>query len=427
MKKKKLWIGLGLVVVVALIIGLNIYRSRQETAVTVQVFQVKQEKIEESVLAGGKVEVPDKQEITARTNAIVQEVPVEEGDVVKKGELLLKLDTAELLRSLKREEANLALQQANLAKSRAGARPQEVEQDKAAVKRAEVGYANARTKYERNQELYREGAISREGLDTSYQELVAAESDYRSAQQRLSLRLAGDTRETVRAQEAQVKQALLTVELAREELARAEVRAPMDGVVLSLEAEKGKYVSIGTPLAVIGNSEKLQVRAGINEADSGDLRTGQPVKITSPALPEEEFSGKVTRVGAAARTKVKGSGEQTDVEVLVSLNPGQGRLKPGYTVDITITTASKANGLVVPYEAVLEKDKVKEVFVAEKGKARKRRVETGIGNELYLTVEKGLKPGDKVIVSPPDKLKDGSAVKETPYQAAKPGADKKGE
>lgn len=106
--------------------------------------------------------------------------------------------------------------------------------------------------------------------------------------------------------------------------------------------------------------------------------------------------------------------------MLISLNPGQGRLKPGYTVDINITTASKADGLVVPYEAVLESGKTQEIFVVEKGKARKRSVHTGISNELYLTVDKGLNKGDKVIVSPPEKLKDGSLVKETPYQTVKP-------
>lgn len=425
MKRKKLWIGLGLAVIIVLMVGLNIYRNHQEAVTVVQVFQVKQDKIEETVLASGKVEVPEKQEITARTNAIIQEVRVAEGDAVQKGQVLLKLDTTELLRNLKREEANLALQQANLAKSKAGARPQEIEQDKAAVKRAEVAYATAKAKYERNQVLYREGAISGESLDTSYQEFVAAESEFRSAQQRLSLRLAGDTRESIKAQEAQVKQALLATELAREELARAEVTAPMDGVILSLQAEKGKYVTVGTPLAVIGSSGKLQVRAEINEADSGNLKTGQPVKITSSALPKEEFFGKIIRVGAAAQTKAKSNGEQTDVQVLVGLSPGQRGLKPGYSVDIKITTASKANGLVVPYEAVLEKGKVKEVFVVDKGKARKRRVETGIGNELYLTVEKGLKLGDKVIVNPPDKLRDGSAVEETPYQTAKYAGENK--
>lgn len=272
MKNKKLWLGLGLAASAALIIALNIYRNNQETATAVQVFQVKQEKIVENVLASGRLDTPVKQEITAHTNAVVLDVLVAEGDVVKKNQILIKLDKTELQRNLKREEANLALQQANLAKSKAGTRPQEVEQDRSAVKRSEVAYTNTKTKYERTKTLYLEGAISKEELDTSFQEFVAAESEYKSAQQRLSLRLEGDTRESIRALEAQVQQAFLAAQLAREELAGAEIKAPLDGVVLSLQAERGKYVGTGTSLAVIGDLDELEVRAEVNEADSGNLK-----------------------------------------------------------------------------------------------------------------------------------------------------------
>jgi len=426
-KNKKLLISLVILGAIVLITGLNIYRSRQGTEIPVQVFRVKEEKIEENVMAGGKVEVVKKEEITARTNAMVEEVLVEEGDRVEAGQVLVRLDTADLVQALKREEANLALRKAELAKSRAAARPQEVEQDRAALKRAEVVFANAKINYQRNQTLYQEGAASREDLEAAYQQYVTAESDYRSAQQKLSLRLEGETKETVKALEAQVKQAEVAVSEARERLARAQVKASIDGVVLSLGAEKGKYVTTGTSLAVVGDTEGLQVKADISESDSGRLAVGQQVKITSSAVPDEEFDGQVVKVGAAAVTKTKSGGEQTDVQVTVSITKFSSRLKPGFTVDLNITTARKNKALIIPYEAVTEKNKNKEVFLVEKGKARRRRIQTGMGNELYLTVEKGLQKGDKVVVNPPDKLKDGSSVKETPYEAGKPSEAGKGE
>lgn len=427
MKRKKLWIGLGVGVIVALVIGLNIYRSSQETKLAVPVFRVKQENIEEKVLANGRVEVVNKEEITARANAMVQEVLVKEGDRVRAGQVLVKLDTAELARDLKREEANLAFEQANLAKARASARPQEVAQDREALKQAETAYDNARTRYSRNQALYKDGAVSKEALETAYTDYITAETGYRSAQQRLSLRLAGETAENKRAAEAQVRQAEVAVNLAREQLARAEVKASMDGVVLSLGAEKGKYITVGASLAVVGDTARLQVKADVSESDGGRLAVGQPVKITAPALPEEEFAGEVSRVGAAAVTKTKTNGEQTDVRVTVDITRFNAKLKPGYTVDLTITTASKKDALVVPYEAVMEKNKLKEVFILEKGKAVRKPVRTGVGNELYITVEKGLIAGDKVVVSPPDKLKTGSGVTEQPYEEDTASKDKKGD
>lgn len=420
MKNRRLWIGLGVAIFLSLIIGLNIYRNTGETRIPVQVFKVTQEKIEENILASGKVESAEKEEIVSRTSAIVQDIFVREGDSVKEGQVIMRLDTAELTHNLKREEANLAVQKANLAKAGAGARPQELAQYRAEVDRTKVIFDSAKAKYERSKNLFEEGAISKENLEAAYVEYVTAEAGYSSAQQKLSLGREGDTEENIRALQAQVLQAETAVELAREQLAEAEIKAPMKGVILSLDAEKGRYITTGTILAVVGNPDKMQVKADVSESDGGDLAVGQPVKITCPAIFGAEFTGKVTRVGVAAITKEKSSGEQTDVRVTVSINGFDRQLKQGYSVDLIITTASKPRALAIPHEAVIEKNKIEEVFVIEKDRVAKRRVKTGIGNELYITIEKGLTTGDKIVVNPPDKLKTGSLVKETPYETIKP-------
>lgn len=427
MNRKKLLIGIGILTLVVVIVGLNIYRNQQSTAIAALYFPVRQENIKENVLASGKVEVVQKEEITAQTNAIVQDVLISEGEQVKAGQVLIKLATDELIRDLRREEANLAIQQANLAKAKASARPQEVAQDKASITRAQVNYNNAKTKYGRFDKLFQEGAVSKEAREVAYLELITAETDYRSAQQRLSLRLAGDTYENKKALEAQVKQAELSVNLAKDQLAKAEVKSSIDGVILSLGAEEGKYITTGTTLVVIGNIDRLRVKADVSESDSGLLAAGQPVKIITPALPDEEFIGKVFSVGAAAVTRNKSGNDQTDVRVIVDIIKFNNKLKPGYSVDLTITTASKDNALIIPYEAVIEKDKKKEVYIIKDKKAVKKQIVTGVGNELYLTVEKGLTKGDKVIVNPNDKLKEGSVVKETLYDISQTAADKKGD
>ncbi|HEX3033018.1 MAG TPA: efflux RND transporter periplasmic adaptor subunit [Bacillota bacterium] len=427
MSKKKLLIISSAVLFVLLIIGLNIYRNGQAETVTAQVFQVKQDKIEENVLVSGKVEAVSRQDVIARSNSQVEDVLVREGDKVKAGQLLLSLDTQELVRNVQREQANVAMQQANLAKAQGPSRPQEVAQDRAAVQRAQALYDAAKTKYERNQTLLQGGVISQETLDNSYTEFVGAQTELNSAKQRLSLRLAGDTRESLQALKAMVSQAQVALDLAEEQLAQAEVRAPLDGVVLSLEAEKGRYVTVGTVLATVGDTSRLRVKADVSESDGGSVQVGQQVKIKASALREEEFAGRVSQVGAAARTKTSGSGEETNVQVTVEITKFSERLKPGYTVDLTITTASRQSALLIPYDAVMEKNKLKEVFVVESGKAQKKTVATGFGNALYVTVDKGLKKGDKVIVSPSEQVKNGSVIKETPYEAEPANGDKKGD
>lgn len=156
----------------------------------------------------------------------------------------------------------------------------------------------------------------------------------------------------------------------------------------------------GTLLAVVGKPEKLKVKAEINEADAGRLALGQPVNITSSAVADARFAGLVSKIGPSAVSMTGSGEEQADLEITVSITEANSRLKPGYTVDLSIVTASKSDALVIPHESVIEKNGVKEVFVVEKEKAFKRRIQTGISTEVYVTVEDGLQLGDTVIVSP---------------------------
>ncbi len=410
MKRKKIIIGAAVVLLIALIIGGNIYKNSKDKGISVQTFKVKKENLEQVVLASGKVEVSNKRELTAQTSATVQRVFVEVGDRVKSGQVLVKLDTTELERQLKQDQANLAVQQANLAKANTGARSQVIEQDKASLTKAETVLNNAKLKLDRSTQLYNQGAISSESLEADKLAYVSAQTEYRTAQERLSLDRSGATGQELAALQAQVQQARLAVQLAQEQIDKASVKAPIEGVVLSLDTEEGSYVNVGTRLVSVGDRSRLIVKSEVSETDSNNLRVGQPVTITAAAVEEGSYKGKVTRVSPVATTSMKDQAEQTNVEITVEIIKFDNRLRPGYNVDLNISTANLKKVPVIPYEAIVEKGSSKSVFVLKDNHVSLKKIEVGVGNELYQHVKKGLNEGEVVVINPPDKLKDKDLV-----------------
>jgi HlyD family secretion protein len=186
--------------------------------------------------------------------------------------------------------------------------------------------------------------------------------------------------------------------------------------VLISNGQKGSYVSPGILLFVIGNPEQLEINADIAESDSGLLAPGQKVRFSCPALPQKEYRGAISRVAPTAAKSTLDEAEQASPNTAVAvkikpLGPTEG-LRPGYTVDLTIITKESKKAVVVPYEAVIEKDKKQAVFVVKEGRAKYAVVKTDTGNELYLQVRQGVKKGEKVIINPPKNLRPGQAVKE---------------
>lgn len=408
----KILIGFALFGVIALLAALNLWRANQEEVFMVKTAQVKEEKMEAAVFASGKVKLVDRSEVYAIIGGKVEQVLVEEGELVKPGQALAILETRELEKRVQQAEASLELERASYDKTMAGARPQEIEQAKIRLRQAEAAVEVAQRNLERVEGLVAEGVSPAKDLEAARVELAKAESQLDTAKQDLSLVEAGETAEAIRVLEARLRQAELTLALAREELQAASVVAPVAGTVLKVSIEPGEMVTTGKTLFSIGDLGRMELVAEAMEADSGRLAVGQPVRITTRALPDEQLPGIVERIAPQAQTVVKNQqGEQVMVAVTIKIQEGRDVLKPGYNADATIVTDSKESALVVPHEAVVEKDGKKHVFVVEDGRAKKVEVITGIGNELFVEITGGLQKDQAVVINPPEKLQDGSRVK----------------
>jgi len=400
---------LGLIMSVA---ALNMVRSKGQASVPVKTAIVENKPIQDNVFASGRVRLCAKQELYTFTGTTVQELNVSPGDRVSKGKVLGLLNADEIEDDYNEAKANFIAQEATLNKAMYP-REEEVAQKRASCQRAEAEYRNAQKNYERKKLLYDQGALSEKELDDAELDMAQKEAEYKIAEEEWKMQETGPVGHELTALQAQIEQARYRLEQEENKLNKTVLRAEMDGVVTTVEVALGDYVQPGTRLITIGDTGQLEVTAGVNEADSGKLKPGQKVKVTTAAQPGREYSGILQSVSpGAVAAKTTEQGSQIEVPVIVRIDGDTEGLRPGYTVDLSITAVDKDNALVVPYESVVEKEGVKQVFVVENQVARLKDVTTGVDTALLTEILAGLSEGEKVVVSPGKELQDGSRVQE---------------
>lgn len=303
-------------------------------------------------------------------------------------------------------------------------REEEIAQERANYQRNQADYMNTQKNYERKKLLFEQGAISEKEFDEALLDMAVKEAEFKIAGEKLKMKESGPVGHELTALKAQIEQARYRFEQEENKLNKTVLRAEMDGVVTAVEVALGDYVQPGTRLLTIGDTGQLEVTAGVSEADSGKLKPGQKVRVTTAAQPDREYSGTLQSVSpgaVAAKTAERGS--QIEVPVIVKIDGDTEGLRPGYTVDLTITALDRDSALVVPYESVVEKEGIKKVFVVENQVARYREVTTGVDTALLTEILSGLSEGETVVVDPGEKLQDGSRVMEVTSLPPKGGAN----
>ncbi len=382
MSWKKLLAGVLILGLVVSVVSVNLIKNRKSAGIPVKTAKAEIKNVQDNVFATGRVRLVEKQEFYSYEETTVKKVLVNPGDTVHKGQVLGLLDAGDSGDKLSDAKANYAVQESNLANA-LNPRPEEVAQYRADYKKAEADYKNEQKEFERTKQLYVQGAVSAQEMETAELNLIAKETEYRNAGARLKIKESGPTGSELASLKAQVEQARIRMELAQREFERNTLTAEMDGVVIAVEVAEGDHVNPGTRLVTIGNTDKVEVTAGVSEADSGRLKIGQKVKVTAAALPDREFTGVLHSVSPGALVQAGDRGSQIEVPVIVRITGDSQGLRTGYTVDLTITTVDREEALVVPYEAVAEKEGQRRVYVVENGTARERKVETGLNTELY--------------------------------------------
>jgi HlyD family secretion protein len=414
-KKSKKLLIFGVIIVAVAVVIINI-TSGGKKSIAVQAEEVVVKNLTEEVSASGWVQPETRVNITSQVTAEIIEVPIKEGQVVHKNDLLVLLDTVQLQKDVDQYRYSLNEMEARSEASRSLFRQAEEE-------------------FERQKQLFKSELTS---------ETVYKNAEYAFLNNKYSYK----------AMVNQTKQARARYEKAVDNLDRTRIKAPMNGAVTFLDAEVGEIAAAqtaftqGKTLMTISNLATFEVEVDVDETEIIKVKKGQKAKIEVDAYPDTVFSGEIVEVGNTAVVSGRGTTDQsTNFKVKVLFMDSNVDIKPGMSATVDIVTNEKIDVLTVPYGAIVmrsldpdslenavaepiegvayaadssviqdpnsskndevekkkekkEKKEMKGVFIVDDDKAKFIPVETGIADQKLIEITSGLAESDKVITGP---------------------------
>jgi HlyD family secretion protein len=272
-------------------------------------------------------------------------VNVEEGDAIRRGQVLAELENADYRAQVESARANVIAKQAVLRKVINGARRQERDEAESSVNEANAVTENAKSELHRRQELFSAGVVSREELERYAREADVAQAKYEAAVQQHALVDDRAREEDQSFAEADLQLAQAQLDEAQARYDKTFIRSPIDGTVLRKHHRSGESVSnsstVPDPVLTIGDRKALRVRVDVDETDVSKVNAGQKAYVTADAFGKQKFWGHVVRVGQQLGPKNVRTDEPTEkvdtkiLEILVELDPGS-QLPDGLRVDAFI-------------------------------------------------------------------------------------------
>ncbi len=438
MKKRKNLIRIGIAAVVLIIIALAVARKQgligKEDITKVTAEKAELRSIIETVSANGKIQPEAEVKISPDVSGEVIEVFVKEGDEVKAGALLARIDPKIYASNFDRIQASLNTQKANLANTRAR------------LAQVQAQFINAKSSYERSQKLWDQKAISASEFDAAKSAFEVAKAEVTAAE------------ENVKGADFSVKSADASVKEAGENLYKTTIYAPVSGTISKLNVEKGERVagasqfSSGTEILRIANLAIMEVIVSVNENDIVRVSLNDTALVEVDSYLNRKFKGIITQIATSANVSGLSADQVTNFDVKIRMlpesygdlipksSPNASPFRPGMSATVDIQTETALNVLSVPIQSVttredstkiekIEKpknDANKEevtkraeplqeyVFLIKDGKAKLQKVKTEIQDNSHIRITEGLKAGDEVISGPyravSKSLKEGDKV-----------------
>ncbi len=398
---KRVIIVIAVLFALSAIVFFSIRSGERKKAIRVYLEEVARQDISRLVKASGEIDPRVKVNLSAHVIARIEHLFVKEGDSIEVGDPVLELEKEAFVAIRDRTAAELSI-----ARSR--------------LRQAEIELEDNELKVQRMQRLADQMVISSEQLESS-------QLQHKSAELKLE-----QSREAI-------LQAQASLEKVEDDLAKTTIYAPLSGRVIELRAEEGEVVVSGTMnnpasvIAIIADLSEILAVVDVDETEVAYLELGQPVELEVDALPDETYSGRVVEIGRSGFQRNR----QPDVTffgVKILLAEPDEILRTGMSVRARINTAERADVLVAPIQAGVDRppladeveaeekvdqsaaegDEIRVVFVVEEDVARQRAVEIGLSDETHVEIVTGLEVGDKVVTGPYRSLKeldDGDPVK----------------
>lgn len=425
--RKKLYLFIAIALVIVIATAGFIMSKKREKPIPVTTEKAIRTNITQLVTATGKIQPEVEVKISPEVSGEIIDLPVKEGEVVRKGQLLLRIKPDTYRAQVEEQEAALS-----------GARSASVQN------RAEL--AKAKNDYDRADQLFKANLLSESDRN-------AAQTNYDIAKASLESSLFAIQR---------AEGALTQI---REALSKTTIVSPADGSITSLSSRLGERVVgtsqfAGTEVMRIANLDSMEAQVNVNENDVINVKVGDPAKITIDAYPDRKIEGVVREIASTATTNNAGSQEEvTNFLVKIRITDHTLTFRPGMSATADIETSTVANAVAVPIQSVtvrrsdsklspeelekqtkrqevadkgdnaanvknetLEKQKARAdrekllrvVFVKKGDKVEQRIVETGISDATHIEIKKGIQPGEEVVAGSytaiSRKLKDGTKV-----------------
>lgn len=408
MKKKMIWIGILLIAVA----GIAVYAVKMSSkAVIVDTAKVTTGNIEEYIEETGTVMLEEETDVYAAAAGRVVEAAKEAGDKVKAGEVLAKLDNADITLQIKALEAQMLSVSAKFDEAKSPVEEQ-INKLKVLVRSAEAAYDEAKRIMDSDRALYEAGAISLDSYKASVTKLAAAEASLEGSRSDLALAEKGLSANVSKQYKAQLSEIQANIDQLVKKNKETVLYAPIDGVIMAADIQEGGMVQSGAKLYEIGGSKGLYIESDILIEDIKEIKEGSLVRLEDEDLGIGSTTGTVRKIYPKAVSITSDLGiEQKRVKIEVSMDSSSKELKPGYETVIKVVTQRKENTLLIPDKAVFEYQGKDSVFVNDGGIAKLRVIEKGLESDEQIEVLSGLKNGETVIVKPDDTLKEGTKIR----------------
>lgn len=393
-------------VVLAVVALLLLYFYTRTSPLRVRAATVERGPIRSLVSTNGKIEPVQNFEAHAPIATTVKRLLVKEGDHVRKGQLLLQLDDADIRAQAARAEEQIKAAQAEQIALRNSGTQEELLTLNAQIIKAQSARDAAQRNLEALRRLQQIGAASVGEVRQAEDVLRRAQADLTLLEEKKKDRYSPP--EVERAQ-AQALEAQAAYDAAEDALEKSGVRAPFDGTVYSLPVKQGAFVQAGDLLLQEANLDSVLVRAFVDEPDIGRLQQGQRVEVTWDAVPGRVWSGTVSTVPSTVKPRQnRNIGEATCI-----IDNHDLRLLPNINVGVTIVVAQQDNVLTLQRDAVHVDDKQAFVFRIDDGRLKQQPVTISLQNLTRVEITSGLDQGANVALSADDAkpLFDGAAVK----------------
>ena len=392
-RKKIIWIIVGGIIL--LIILKMALCGKKDPGITVQTEKAARRDITQLVSATGIINPVYLVAITPEVTGEIVELPVKEGDRVRKNQLLIRIKPDSYVAQRDRSKANLESAQATLG-----------------MKKIEKDFIESN--YKRTEQLYREGISNKQELDKMQSDLASSIAQ-------------------LAAQKAFVQQAQATLKESGESLNKTAIYSPMDGTISKLNVELGERVlgsgfSQGTDLMTVADLGKMEAIVDVDENDVVMVKIGDTAKIELDAFKNKVYNGVVTQIANSAKTTAAGTQEEVvNFPIKIALNEFNAQVRPGMSCNADIEVETKNNVLTIPIQSVTarsaeaapaekpaaggemafgkiskkKQSKPKEVvFVLDKKTVAMKEVKIGISDNEFIEVISGLKAGDEVVSGP---------------------------